>query len=155
MLMISTFMNTTNGKVIEAFFNIFHQGVRHAFDLANQKDVRIIAKIPLDSGWLSGKYNSKSKFFDIRNRWSKEDINIRADLVEKLKIRIPEDKNLAQVAISFCLAYDAVATVIPGNKSIDQLKRNVESIDHGITEKIIRELEYFYKEEVENLNLPW
>jgi aryl-alcohol dehydrogenase-like predicted oxidoreductase len=152
---MSTFMNTTNGKVIEAFFNIFHQGVRHAFDLANQKDVRIIAKIPLDSGWLSGKYNSDSTFLDIRNRWSKEDIKIRADLVEKLKIKIPKDKNLAQVAISFCLAYDAVATVIPGNKSIDQLKRNLESIDNGITEKIVRELEYFYKEEVENLNLPW
>lgn len=149
------FMDSTNGKVIEAFFNIFHQDAGRAFDLANGKGVRIIVKIPLDSGWLSGKYNAKSNFYDIRDRWSKEDINIRAGLVEKLKTIIPQTGNLAQAAISFCLAYDAVATVIPGNKSIDQLTRNVESVNRPISSKLVMKLEHFYKEEVEKLKLPW
>lgn len=150
-----TFMNTTNGKVIEAFFNILHQDVRRSFELADQKDVKIIVKIPLDSGWLSGKYNADSKFSDIRNRWSKEDIRIRAELVEKLKKIITKDHSLAQTAIAFCLAYKEVATAIPGNKNIDQLINNVENADKGISETLVSQLEKFYEEEVKKLRLPW
>ena len=76
-----TFMRTTNGKVIEAFFNIIHQDSRRAFKLAKEKGVSIVAKIPLDSGWLSGNYNAESTFNDIRNRWSREDIKTRARLI--------------------------------------------------------------------------
>lgn len=150
-----TFMSTTNGKVIEAFFNILHQDVRRSFELADQKDVKIIVKIPLDSGWLSGKYNADSKFSDIRNRWSKEDIRIRAELVEKLKKIITKDHSLAQTAIAFCLAYKEVATAIPGNKNIDQLINNVENADKGISETLVSQLEKFYEEEVKKLRLPW
>lgn len=61
-------MNTTNAKVIEAFFNILHQDASRAFDMTIEKEVGIIVKIPLDSGWLSGKYNAESTFNDIRSR---------------------------------------------------------------------------------------
>ncbi len=54
------FISTTNGKVIEAFFNIIHQDARRAFKLAKDNDVEIVVKIPLDSGWLSGKYSAES-----------------------------------------------------------------------------------------------
>ena len=67
-------METTNSKVIEAFFNIFHQDTLRGFEMAKNKEVGIIVKIPLDSGWLTGKYNAESRFNDIRSRWSKEDI---------------------------------------------------------------------------------
>ncbi len=152
---MTIFMNTTNGKVIEAFFNLFHQDVGGAFNLANQKGVRIIVKIPLDSGWLSGKYSAESKFSDIRNRWSKDDIETRANLVKKLKTIVPKEGNLSQTAISFCLAYNEVATVIPGNKNIQQLTKNVESLNYCISEKFVEELEYFYEEEVKKHNIPW
>ena len=78
-------METTNSKVIEAFFNIFHQDTLRGFEMAKNKEVGIIVKIPLDSGWLTGKYNAESRFNDIRSRWSKEDIETRADLVNKVK----------------------------------------------------------------------
>ncbi len=42
-------------------------------------------KVPLDSGWLSGKYDKNSSFDGIRSRWSKEVIERRAELVEKVK----------------------------------------------------------------------
>ena len=114
------FMSTTNGKVIEAFFNIIHQDTRRAFKMAKDSDVRIVVKIPLDSGWLSGNYNAESTFNDIRNRWSREAIKTRARLVDQIKELLLEENNIAQTAISFCLAYDAIASVIPGNKNIDQ-----------------------------------
>ena len=148
-------MNTTNAGVIEAFFNILHQDTARAFDLAMEKGVGIIAKIPLDSGWLSGKYNAESVFQDIRKRWSKQDIQTRAHLVNRVKEIVHAKDNLAQKAISFCLGYDAVSTVIPGNINITQLKTNVESINNPISKETIKKLEEFYLNEVKQLKLPW
>ena len=149
------FMNTTSGKVIEAFFNILHQETAAAFPLAKEKGVKIIAKIPLDSGWLSGKYDETSTFTDIRERWTREDIQTRAGLVRQLKEIVGEERDLAKTAIAFCASYDAVATVIPGNKNIPQLKSNVESVKYPLPDDLILRLEKFYQDEVKNLNLPW
>jgi aryl-alcohol dehydrogenase-like predicted oxidoreductase len=149
------FMNTTNGTVIEAFFNILFQDTAKAFEMAKEKGVRIIVKIPLDSGWLSGKYNAQSTFNDIRTRWTRQDIATRAELVEKLKEIIPDKHKIAQTAIAFCLAYDAVTTVIPGNKNIAQLTANLNSLKIPVSNELVQKLEDFYKNEVEHLKLPW
>ena len=149
------FMNTTNAKVIEAFFNMLHQDASQAFDLAIEKKVGIIVKIPLDSGWLSGKYNAESTFDDIRTRWSRKDIQTRAYLVDKVKEIVDAKDNLAQKAISFCLGYDAVSTVIPGNINIAQLTSNVESINSPVSKELVEKLEEFYLNEVKQLKLPW
>jgi aryl-alcohol dehydrogenase-like predicted oxidoreductase len=149
------FMNTTNAKVIEAFFNILHQDTSRIFDSAMEKEMGIIVKIPLDSGWLSGKYTAESSFQDIRGRWSRKDIQTRAQLVNRVKEIMQVKDNLTQKAISFCLAYDAVSTVIPGNANIAQLTSNVESINRPISREIVEKLEDFYLNEVKQLKLPW
>ncbi len=152
---MALFMNTTNGSVIEAFFNILHQDTARAFDLAQQKGIAIIVKIPLDSGWLSGKYDANSFFRDIRNRWTRPDIKTRAGLVEKIQEIIGREKNPAQTAIAFCLAYDAVSTVIPGNSTLAQLTSNLESIKKPISKDLVKQLEDFYQNEVKGLKIPW
>lgn len=148
-------MDTTNSKVMEVFFNIFHQDTLRGFAQAQKEKVGIIVKIPLDSGWLTGKYNSESSFNDIRNRWSKEDIETRAKLVNNVQSILGTEENLAQKAIAFCLAYDAVSTVIPGNVSIEQLISNVQSTDISISRSLMAELEKFYQTEIKKLKLPW
>jgi len=149
------FLETTNAKVIEAFFNIFHQDASNAFDTAQQKEVGIIVKIPLDSGWLSGKYHAESVFTDIRNRWSRKDIQTRANLVERVKNILNCFDNIVQKAISFCLSYEAVSTVIPGAVNIEQLESNLKSLEIPITNDERLKLEVFYLNEVKNLQLPW
>ncbi|WP_242158579.1 aldo/keto reductase [Aestuariivivens sediminis] len=148
-------METTNSKVIEAFFNIFHQDTRGGFDMAKDKAVAIIVKIPLDSGWLTGKYTAESRFDDIRSRWTKADITTRAALVDRLRAIVGPEKNLAQFAIAFCLAYEAVSTVIPGNTNLEQLSANVRSADLAIAQDLIAKLEQLYHSEIKALNLPW
>ena len=152
---IKLLMDTTNSKVIETFFNIFHQDTLRGFEKAQNKEVGIIVKIPLDSGWLTGKYNAESSFNDIRSRWSKEDIETRAKLVNKVKSIIGTEENLTRIAIAFCLAYDAVSTVIPGNVNIEQLTSNVQSTDISISLSLIEKLEKLYQSEIKKLNLPW
>ncbi|NNF82316.1 MAG: aldo/keto reductase [Flavobacteriaceae bacterium] len=148
-------MDTTNSEVIEAFFNILHQDSARAFQMAKEKEVGIIVKIPLDSGWLSGKYNSESVFNDIRDRWSASDIQNRSGLVEKIKTIIGKDRVLSQTAISFCLAYDAVSTVIPGNTTLAQLESNLKSAPNNLPKELVEELEAFYHKNVKDLKLPW
>lgn len=148
-------MDTTNAKVIEAFFNILHQDAARAFNTAKEKEVGIIVKIPLDSGWLSGKYNAESTFDDIRSRWNKKDIQTRAYLVDRIKEILNTDDQLAQKAISFCMSYDAVSTVIPGNVNVNQLKQNVQSINNPIDKELVKRLEEFYQSEVKDRHLPW
>jgi aryl-alcohol dehydrogenase-like predicted oxidoreductase len=152
---IKRLLETTNSEVIEVFFNILHQDAARAFALAKEKKVGIIVKIPLDSGWLSGNYNENSVFQDIRKRWSRSDIETRARLVDQLKNSIGPETTLLQAAISFCLAYDAVSTVIPGNTSIQQLENNLASISKPISKELLKKLEAFYQEEVRELTLPW
>ncbi len=152
---IELLLQTTNSKVMEVFFNILHQDAARAFDLAKEKKVGVIVKIPLDSGWLTGKYDENSVFDDIRKRWSKADIKTRASLIDKVKNIIGRDANLAQAAISFCLAFDAVSTVIPGNTNLQQLKENISGISKPISKEVVEKLEAFYQNEAKELNIPW
>ena len=73
---------TTGIGVIEVLFNAFHQEPQTAFANVMGKGVGLIAKVPLDSGWLSGKYRSDSRFQGVRNRWTPEIVARRAALVE-------------------------------------------------------------------------
>lgn len=149
------FVETTGGKVVEAFYNIFHQDIARAFELMQKNEVGIIVKIPLDSGWLTGKYNARSEFSDIRSRWSREDIKTRAQLVGRVKQIIGPEYNVTQAAIAFCLAHKAVATVIPGNTSLAQLANNIDSATKPLPAQLVDQLKIFYDTEVKRLNLPW
>jgi aryl-alcohol dehydrogenase-like predicted oxidoreductase len=150
-----SYMTHTEGQVIEAFFNILHQDARHAFEMAREKGVVVIAKIPLDSGWLSGKYTADSTFDGVRSRWSQADITTRARVVDQIKDIPIEGQSLSQVAIAYCLSYEAVATVIPGNKNLEQLDLNVRSADYPMSEKTVSRLEQFYDHQIKGMHLPW
>ena len=148
-------LETTNAKVVEVFFNILHQDTARGFEMAKAGEVGLIAKIPLDSGWLTGKYNAQSTFDDIRSRWTRRDIQTRARLVARIRELIGTGENLAQVALAFCLSYDTVSTVIPGNRTIAQLEGNVQSIHTPISRERIEKLEKLFQNEIKALNLSW
>lgn len=152
---IKTLLETTNAKVIQSFFNVLHQDARRAFDLIRQKNAATIAKIPFDSGWLTGKYNSKSKFDGVRSRWTKEEIIVRSQLVDRIKNILNNNHTLTAAALSFCTSFDEVSTVIPGAISEKQLLDNIEAIKHPIDKKTRIDLEDFYEKEVRELHLPW
>lgn len=151
-------MDTTSSQVAEVFYNILHQGTRQAFEQAKKQNLGIIVKVPLDSGWLSGKYSAESTFTDIRSRWTTKDKQKRAYLVDRVKSILDAhaaNLPLAQAALSFCMSYDAVSTVIPGNTNLEQVKSNIQSSGTTLPPKMIKELEEFYVNEVQALRLPW
>ena len=114
-----------------------------------------MVKVPLDSGWLTGKYNNKSSFTGVRDRWSKDDIALRSKLVDRLYELIGDDYSLKKVALRFCLSNNSVSTVIPGVLSIDQLNNNIIDIDDDIPSDLINELYELYNSYISKFSLPW
>ncbi|WP_326188685.1 MULTISPECIES: hypothetical protein [Exiguobacterium] len=65
---VKELLEHTNSQVIEVMFNMFHQEPVTRMKSAHQQGVGIISKIPLDSGWLTGKYDRYSTFSGVRDR---------------------------------------------------------------------------------------
>jgi len=151
---ITTLLETTGAKVIQSFFNILHQDCKGAFDLVQEKGATVIAKIPFDSGWLTGKYSAESRFTGVRARWSNDEIRQRAELVDRVRDIVGEER-LMSAALSFCTSFDAVSTVIPGAVSEAQLRTNIEAMQHRLDDTTCAALEAFFEEEVRALQLPW
>lgn len=149
------FLDTTNGSVVEAFFNILHQDTGRGFEQAQAQGVAVIAKIPLDSGWLSGKYGPQSTFGGVRSRWSRQDIEQRAALVARVEEILAPTFQLPQAALAFCMAHDAVSTVIPGASALQQLHSNLDSLNYPLPDSLVKELQAFYEDEIRSLRLPW
>ena len=152
---ITTLLETTGAKVIQSFFNILHQDCKGAFDLVQKKGATVIAKIPFDSGWLTGKYSAVSRFTGVRARWSEDEIRQRAQLVDRVRDIVGEGPSLMSAALSFCTSFDAVSTVIPGAVSEAQLLANIGAMQHRLDDTTRAALEAFFEEQVRGLQLPW
>ena len=151
---LNTVLNNIDIDVIEVMFNIMHQEVIEAFEEIEKRGILLIIKVPLDSGWLTGKYNALSEFSGIRNRWNSEIKQVRSDIVKEIKNIVKED-NLVKYALSFILSFSAVTTVIPGVKNIKQLKNNIESVNYELNTEIKKQLIDLYNDVIKNQNIPW
>lgn len=148
-------VRTSGSTVMEVLFNIFHQETRLAFDEAHAKGIALVVKVPLDSGWLSGKYHRKSEFSGIRSRWPKDVIERRAALVEELARLLQGQASVLEAALSFILAQEAVTTVIPGCKSIQQWDTNRAAAYHGLSPAMVEQIQAFWEERLAKDPLPW
>ena len=147
----------TKCEVFEILFNILHQDVRKSFDEVRRDNAGIIVKVPLDSGWLTGRYNANSRFEGIRSRWSREEIEQRADLVSQISWLIEDGSELAHKAIGYLLSYDEVSCVIPGIRTLQQLESNLAAAEYRISPDERENLEAFWDELTEDglKLLPW
>jgi aryl-alcohol dehydrogenase-like predicted oxidoreductase len=148
-------INHTNIGVMEVMFNIFYQETAEAFKLAQENNIALIIKVPLDSGWLSGKYNSQSTFSGIRSRWSPEIIRKRAALLEQIKFITDEETTMTMAALRFILAYPEVTTVIPGVRNSTQLAENIAASDKAMPQEHVKKLQELWVQEIRGLELGW
>ncbi|WP_342421849.1 aldo/keto reductase [Paenibacillus sp. FSL E2-0178] len=145
----------TDIGVMEVMFNIFYQETAEAFGLAHEKNIAIIVKVPLDSGWLSGKYDSSSTFEGVRSRWSPEVIAKRAALVERIRFITDEETTMTTAALRFILAHPEVTTVIPGVRSSAQLAENISASREGMPAEHVVKLKELWDKEIRDQQLGW
>jgi aryl-alcohol dehydrogenase-like predicted oxidoreductase len=152
---LDTVLDTTKSKAAEVFFNALYQEVLPAFAKAQENGMGLIVKVPLDSGWLSGRYRGGHKFDDIRSRWSPEVLARRSDLVEKFAALVPEGTSMAHAALQFVLAQPQVSTVIPGAKTVEQALDNFAAADKQLSAGTVQAIRNLWAREIESDPLPW
>lgn len=129
---------------VQIIFNAFR--LRPAslfFELAAQRDVGVIARVPLASGLLSGKMSADSTFatddhrnfnrhgeaFDVGETFSGVPFDVGLEAVERLRAIVPDGATMAQWALRWILMFPAVSVVIPGAKNAEQARANAEAAD--------------------------
>ncbi len=96
-------------------------------------DLGVLARVPLASGLLTGKYKPGDTFNNPEDvRAQRDPSEIQRQLVEVERIQreeIPSGVPMAAWALAWCLKNEAVACVIPGCKSPEQVSSNAAAAD--------------------------
>ncbi|HUE99163.1 MAG TPA: aldo/keto reductase [Anaerolineales bacterium] len=148
-------LDTTRSKAAEVFFNALYQEMLPAFPQAQEQGMGLIVKVPLDSGWLSGRYRNGHRFDDVRKRWPPEVLARRSDLVEKFAALVPEGTSMAHAALKFVLAQPQVSTVIPGAKTVEQALDNFAAAEKQLSPEVVQSMYDLWEREIMLDPLPW
>jgi aryl-alcohol dehydrogenase-like predicted oxidoreductase len=117
--------------------------------------VGLIVKVPLDSGWLVGKYRRDSRFEGVRKRWSSEVSERRGVLVEKFAQLVPAGTSMAHAALQYCLAQPEVSTIIPGAKTVKQALDNFAAADRQLNPEVVQSMADLWETDIAADPLPW
>lgn len=124
---------------IQIIYNIFRQRPDHLFfPEARQRNVAVIARVPLASGLLSGKisrdtnfasddhrnYNRHGEAFDVGETFAGVPFEVGLQAVEEVRKLVPQGATMAAFALRWILMNDAVTVVIPGARNAEQAKAN-------------------------------
>ena len=151
-----------NVKTVQIIFNIFRQRPADLFfKLAQQKQIGILARVPLSSGMLTGKmkpdtefekddhrkFNRDGEAFDKGETFSGVDYDLSLQAVEELRSLVPEGWTMAQFALRWILMHEAVSCAIPGAKRPSQAEQNAAAADlPPISDETIVEIQHIYNQ---------
>ena len=136
------------------------------FDLAKQRQVGILARVPLASGLLTGKMTRQSTFaeddhrkfnrygqaFDVGETFSGVDYDTGLDAVEELRALLPEGATMAQFALRWILMFDAVSCAIPGAKNMAQATANAQAAAlPPLSDEVMAKIKAIYDDKIRPL----
>jgi aryl-alcohol dehydrogenase-like predicted oxidoreductase len=131
-----------NVTTVQIIFNMLRQRPsEYFFAEAARKNIGIIARVPLASGLLTGKfspsttfhaddhrtYNRNGEAFDKGETFSGIDYLKGLIAVEEIKKLFPQHTNLSAIALKWILMFQEVSCVIPGASSPDQIHSNIRA----------------------------
>lgn len=152
-------------SAIEVIFNMFR--LKPAYELfpkAEENDIGILARVPLASGLLSGKFTEKTTFgkndhrsynrngeaFDKGETFSGVDYETGLKAVNELK-QIFGEENLNLYALKWILMHKAVSCVIPGASKQEQVISNINAANlPDLTSEQMKAVEDVYKKYIYN-----
>lgn len=124
---------------VQIIYNIFRQRPQDLFFAeAKKKDVGVVVRVPLASGLLSGKigkdtafaaddhrnFNRHGEAFDVGETFAGVPFDVALQAVDELRTLAPANVPMAQFALRWILAQDAVSVVIPGARNAAQAQSN-------------------------------
>ena len=150
---------------LQIIFNLFRQdAITRLFPVAEANDVGIIVRLPLASGVLAGKmrldtqfaksdhrnYNRNGEFFSQGETFSGVPFERALELVEQIRLMVPDGMSMAQMAMRWLLDQPAVSTVITGASRPEQVIENASvSALPPLSSELHARLTYFYWAEIQ------
>ncbi|MFI3213794.1 MAG: aldo/keto reductase [Eubacteriales bacterium] len=128
-------------SAMEVIFNMFRlKPTEELFVKTKEKNVAVLARVPLASGLLTGRYSKDTVFgeqdhrtfnrngeaFDKGETFSGVDYQLGLQAVEKLQ-ELFGTNDLIPYALRWILMHDAVTTVIPGASNANQVLSNIRA----------------------------
>jgi aryl-alcohol dehydrogenase-like predicted oxidoreductase len=129
---------------VQIIFNPFRlKPLEAVLPAAAEAGVGIIARVPLASGLLSGKYtkdtvfaandhrtyNRQGEFFDQGETFSGVDYETGVEAAAQFAELTPEGATPAQTALRWIIQQPGVSTVIPGARNPEQARANAEAAE--------------------------
>ncbi|MFO0703995.1 MAG: aldo/keto reductase [Patescibacteria group bacterium] len=152
---------------VQIIYNIFRQRPAEIFfDMAKEKNVGIIVRVPLASGLLTGKMNKNTVFdktdhrlfnrhgeaFDVGETFAGVPFEKGLQAVNDLAKIIPAKYSMSQFALKWILMQDAVSTIIPGGKNPVQVESNVLASDlPNLSKESLKMIDEIYKSKIKAL----
>ncbi|MFD1631175.1 aldo/keto reductase [Pseudopedobacter beijingensis] len=130
----------SNVSTIQFIFNMFRQKpIEELFAAVKANNIGLIARVPLASGLLTGKFSKTTNFgkddhrsfnrngeaFDKGETFSGVDYQLGLEAVNELKGIFP-NQELALVALKWILQFDEISCVIPGASTPEQIENNLK-----------------------------
>ncbi len=124
---------------VQIILNAFRlKPVERVLPPAREAGVGVIARVPLASGLLAGRYDSNTTFtaedhrtynrhgeeFDVGETFSGVDFETGLEAVRRLAPLVPEGATMAQWALRWVLDQPGLSVVIPGARNADQARAN-------------------------------
>jgi len=120
-----------------------HKPIEEVLPAAAEAGVGIIARVPLASGLLSGKYDEHTTFaaddhrsynrhgeaFDVGETFSGVDYPTGLAAVRRLRDVVPPGATMAQFALRWIIDQPGVTVVIPGARNPEQARANAAAAD--------------------------
>ncbi|MBB6473836.1 aldo/keto reductase [Sphaerisporangium rubeum] len=125
---------------VQIILNAFRlKPLERVLPAAAEAGVGVIARVPLASGLLSGRYSLDTAFgpddhrrfnrhgeaFDVGETFSGVDYATGLAAVERLRPLVPEGMTMAQFALRWIVDQHGVSVVIPGARNPEQARSNV------------------------------
>lgn len=102
------------------------------FPHAVRDNLGVLARVPLASGLLSGKYKPGDTFAAGDYRSTVDAAKLRDNIEEAVRLKateVPAGMPMAQWALRWCLTNHAVTSIIPGCKSAAQVRDNAAAAE--------------------------
>lgn len=149
---------------VQIIFNAFRQRPAEVFfKAAREKNIAVIARVPLASGLLTGKFNADSKFeqsdhrlfnrngeaFDVGETFSGVPYDVGLAAVERIRPLVSGNQTMAALALRWILMFDAVTVVIPGARNPQQAKSNAAAaLLPALSEDVMGKIKQIYDEDI-------
>jgi aryl-alcohol dehydrogenase-like predicted oxidoreductase len=129
---------------VQIILNMFRQKpLEQVLQAAANAAVAIIARVPLASGMLSGRYehgmtfapndhrnfNRHGEAFDVGETFAGVPFDVGLEAVDRLRPLVPEGVTMAQFALRWIIDQPQVTVVIPGARNPQQAVGNAEAAD--------------------------